>query len=968
MAKSMKEIFQPIISATRDLLTKKILTKSLDYYSGIETKLQNPDRVITDNNKDLKLYDLMLLDDKIKNTLDIFKRMVTSVGGDFIPASKDPIDKEICEFVKDVFDNMKIRFWDVFDNMLDARAYGFKCGEIMWDVRDGKVVIENIKFKHSLYFDFDYDEYSELSEVRVGYRVGKDTAVSADEFKQKFLYFVNPYLKDQNYYGESDLMAVYGQWRAKVQISRFRNMYLQNYGFPIPVGVYDSASTTKQEVEDLKEYLEKFQEQMFFLIPGKRGADGKLNGKIQIDFHKVETTGGSGAFSETIDQLDKQIARKLLIPDKAGFTESAGGSYNLGENQFDVLKMFIVDYQGRLEDVINALVKQLVDYNYPNVKAYPEWGFQSDESKLTYEMLNTLIQNKIIDKREKWIRKFVGIPELDQDEQKEIDEANRLEPPSPIPSFRPVFFKEKFKRESPTNFKKIKEQYDTKEEEFVSKYVKLMKQIQIDVVNQVKKKGMIENQDAIKTLRIPKTDIKNLFSNYFAEMYISGKVDGIDEIETKLNKVKKELMQYEQFKPDDDLLWLDREWVDKYLKKYGELGTLSKKDKKYLKNYREKAFYITGETEQDVINTVQKTIASGVRNGLSTDVIVSKIAEDLSAEREKYALTIARTNAADTYNSGRMNMFLDDKVSPYIEAYQYSAILDDVTTPFCADHDGQIIKPSDPEFGRINPPNHFNAILPDESILTIDGEKKICDIAVGDYVRTHTGKFQAVYDIMMEYRDEDIYEIELENGQKLKLTGEHPVLTDTGWKNASDLNESDSVRFWGQKRTINYCKTCGVEIKQKGKKKNKNYCSQKCMSAGYRKNNISNCTKCGKPMISKWKSPVSKNRKFCSQKCYFSYKGRTSIEQKMAETLTKIGIEFEEQYKIGRYFVDFYIPSHNILIECDGNYWHDIKENKEKRIKRDRILSSDFMLYRIGQDDILSDKLESELIEIFKGE
>jgi len=55
-----------------------------------------------------------------------------------------------------------------------------------------------------------------------------------------------------------------------------------------------------------------------------------------------------------------------------------------------------------------------------------------------------------------------------------------------------------------------------------------------------------------------------------------------------------------------------------------------------------------------------------------------------------------------------MDTFRSDAVRPYIEAYQYQAIMDDVTTEFCAEHDGQVIRADDPDLQRISPPNHFN--------------------------------------------------------------------------------------------------------------------------------------------------------------------------------------------------------------------------------------------------------------------
>jgi SPP1 gp7 family putative phage head morphogenesis protein len=209
-------------------------------------------------------------------------------------------------------------------------------------------------------------------------------------------------------------------------------------------------------------------------------------------------------------------------------------------------------------------------------------------------------------------------------------------------------------------------------------------------------------------------------------LYLTGKVDGADEVESRLTAIKKTLLknEYEEFKPSDDELWLDREWVDKYLKQYGDIGKLSAKDREYLKNYRQKAFYVTGNTEEESLRIIEQTITSGIRNGQLQSVIVAKITEQLTDETKKYALTIARTNSSEAYNSGRQNLFNDDRIAPFIEAYQYSAVIDDATTPFCEQHDGQIIYPSDPEFPTILPPNHYGCrslLIP---IMVGDGESE----------------------------------------------------------------------------------------------------------------------------------------------------------------------------------------------------------------------------------------------------
>jgi very-short-patch-repair endonuclease len=59
----------------------------------------------------------------------------------------------------------------------------------------------------------------------------------------------------------------------------------------------------------------------------------------------------------------------------------------------------------------------------------------------------------------------------------------------------------------------------------------------------------------------------------------------------------------------------------------------------------------------------------------------------------------------------------------------------------------------------------------------------------------------------------------------------------------------------------------------------------------------------------------------------------TSIERKVYEELKNRGLLFEKQKLInGKFLVDVYIPSLNLIIECDGDYWHSL----DRVIKRDK--------------------------------
>lgn len=51
-------------------------------------------------------------------------------------------------------------------------------------------------------------------------------------------------------------------------------------------------------------------------------------------------------------------------------------------------------------------------------------------------------------------------------------------------------------------------------------------------------------------------------------------------------------------------------------------------------------------------------------------------------------------------------------------------------------------------------------------------------------------------------------------------------------------------------------------------------------------------------------------------------KANTSIELIMSQILIELGHSFDYQFKFGYWVYDFFLPDHNLFIECDGDYWH----------------------------------------------
>lgn len=68
----------------------------------------------------------------------------------------------------------------------------------------------------------------------------------------------------------------------------------------------------------------------------------------------------------------------------------------------------------------------------------------------------------------------------------------------------------------------------------------------------------------------------------------------------------------------------------------------------------------------------------------------------------------------------------------------------------------------------------------------------------------------------------------------------------------------------------------------------------------------------------------------------------TRLEKTMHQHFRKAGVKFQSQKSFRPYFVDIFIPSLNMVVECDGAYWHNTQKARVSDRKRDRYLISHY--------------------------
>lgn len=80
----------------------------------------------------------------------------------------------------------------------------------------------------------------------------------------------------------------------------------------------------------------------------------------------------------------------------------------------------------------------------------------------------------------------------------------------------------------------------------------------------------------------------------------------------------------------------------------------------------------------------------------------------------------------------------------------------------------------------------------------------------------------------------------------------------------------------------------------------------------------------------------------------------TDIELKIEAELHRRNINYQKQVPLCKIaIVDFYLPEHRIVIQCDGDYWHNLPGRKEKAERQDKVLTfNGFNVYRFWEHEI----------------
>ena len=112
-------------------------------------------------------------------------------------------------------------------------------------------------------------------------------------------------------------------------------------------------------------------------------------------------------------------------------------------------------------------------------------------------------------------------------------------------------------------------------------------------------------------------------------------------------------------------------------------------------------FDYIGDWKYNVLKKARIDLIAAIKDGKSISQVEGILRDDLTKLSQVSLERYARTKHTEVMNKARRTFFDESEV---VAAYQYSAILDDVTTEICRSLDGKIFTKDNAP----NPPLHFN--------------------------------------------------------------------------------------------------------------------------------------------------------------------------------------------------------------------------------------------------------------------
>lgn len=713
------------------------------YWGDSQLRPYNPDDLVRRRN-DYKIYEQMLIDDQVDTCMQIKKDLCVGTGFDIQPQVSDGSHDEI---VKDIevalSEDVEVEFDDILEEAFcSSFEFGFALSEKVFKYRDdGSITLKNVKTRHPATWDIHTDKHGNI-EKYVQHGPEGDISVDPDSL----MHVVNR-RKFGNPYGQSDLRTAYYAWFFKCQIVKWYGIFLEKAASPIPIATH-SPNEVKEVVDTVFAALKKFQQRTAMTIPNT----------FKVDF--LESKSSGEAYTKGIALFNMFIGRALLIPDLLGFqgAETGGGSYSLGKDQIAVFFKHIERRRARIEGRVNKeIIFPIVVHNHGFIDNYPKFKLRPISEDSLIEAAKAWLEAvkgkvwKASDEEVNYFRSIVKFPQGDVDREQPAvlgpdgkplppnadpsdgggDSVDGVDSPSDESDGDDVAG-DKGKPDAAEPKGKEKEEGAGKKNFAAKVYKKLPGEFdqKTDYTAIVSSMDRAKSSVTAEALPVVRRLYEDLYSQMRAKKIIEkGDLTKIEALSIKspreLNLILRRMLR-DGYKDGQNL-------GQRELLKGNFRAPLP--DDKFLEFIENETYQYIGDWAYDVTKKARVKILEAIRDGKPLSAVMDMLdAEGIDssmASLERWA----RTKFTDVMNRGRLASFQDSGV---VSAYQYSAILDDVTSPICAGLHGKIFKSGTEPV----PPMHWNCrslLVPITKYESFEVDSEVAGKSINDFIEENKG-------------------------------------------------------------------------------------------------------------------------------------------------------------------------------------------------------------------------------------
>lgn len=710
---------------------------------GLRWEQYNPDQLI--GQKGYGIYRKMMLDEQVKAVVHFRRDAITARDWYFEidSAEMDKAEKDdrigLANSWVEQMDPPK--FQDAMNGIMSSIYHGFSMTEktfkqIEW--RD-KVWwgIKRLRLKPYDTFYFHVDDYGDL------FKVSQKVQGQEQELDyENFIHFVNQPDVDE-YYGQSELREAYRAWYSKDNTWKLQMIWLERHagGFLIAQPKDDFEVNENSPIwAALQDVLMNHQTGSSMIIPG--GIETKMEWPVP-----------NVAFQDAIDMADFAIAKALLVPNLLGVTpETDTGSLARAETQ---LKAFVWTLASDAKRLVNALndhvFEPLAEVNFGGShEEWPRFRFKplsDDEVHKTIEKWKEMIGAKAVkvtEKDEAHIRDMLNFPDRTEDDELLHDPADAPPivpgggPQPPVPG-----------QDDPPE---DDEEDDTTVREtiigrggkiVISAEMRAAVEGRVDFTTIARRGEDVISSGTVEVTKGADAVTRELMAGV-DKVLEGGKVTAEDDANPDPDQAIDALSVSRRLKGQLNKAMrtaLRAGWdigmnhASAELEKARGLEASAQSHRtRFVREefFNIRSFAATGKVIDDITGVMHNVILQAAkaqktnlqvredlvrqltaRGLIGTDLVkevLGSVPENVKAPNARLD-TMIRTVTFEAINEARYTAFTDPDLAGYVQALEYSAILDSRTTQVCTHMDGRVYRTdSDVWTGPTSwrPPNHFN--------------------------------------------------------------------------------------------------------------------------------------------------------------------------------------------------------------------------------------------------------------------